>query len=250
MDRSGLKQEYQKHLALGLLGAIGLHLALILLLYLIPSTDSSGAPRIIRVWSLVELITPPPPPPLVEEAGVGGPGGRLNPVPNTRDRVIALKASYRGEIYGFVYDESAGGAAGSDSMGYVEICTPRHPKIVMSATDRLPVCVLSVLPAYPDSASRNGIEGQVWLQVLVNEVGNVEEVFVFRKSKISAGFEDLVIEAARKWKYHPALADDKPKAVWIVYALKFYRTQKAKVDPPARPDDSPLWTRSEGEARR
>jgi TonB family protein len=79
--------------------------------------------------------------------------------------------------------------------------------------DRLPECIRSVLPHYPDSAKRNGIEGEVWLQVLVDKNGQVVLVNIYRKSKTSVGFEEAALEAAQQWEYRPALSDNKPVAV-------------------------------------
>jgi TonB family protein len=149
-------------------------------------------------------------------------------VPNARETQRLSKGRYYGEIYGMVYDRSAAGAlAGSDSAGYIHIGVPSIQslsRISLVETDRMPECISAVLPPYPESAKESGIEGEVWLQVLVDEYGNVAEVHVIRKSRADAGFEQAAMDAALRWKYRPALCNRKPVAVWIMYTLRFRLT--------------------------
>jgi TonB family protein len=222
MRPSGLQPCYQRNLALGLLGAVLLHLVVFagiclrpILLPLRPQEET-----IIGIHSLVKLMIPPPPPPIVELVQGGRWASEPTPVKEARD-VVDLKFAYNGREYGIVYDPNAGAAAGSDSAGYVEVHSPSHPKIALLEADRLPECISIVLPAYPDSARIYGIEGEVWLQILVSERGEVQDVFVFRKSSVEAGFEEAVVRAAWKWKFRCALADDNPEAVYIGYCVRF-----------------------------
>lgn len=223
-----LKQSYQKNFILGIIGAGLIHLILILCLYLIPPIFTKPeTERVIRIRTIAQLITPPPPPTITEEKAGTEPvaDGAFQPVPKARERNASIGEGYHGEIYGFVYDVSAkGAAAGSDSCGYVEIGVPAKyslAKIELVETDRFPECIRSVLPHYPDSAKKNGVEGEIWLQVLVDEKGKVREVNLFRKSGAQVGFEEAAAEAAWQWEYRPALCNNKPVAVWIIYALKF-----------------------------
>lgn len=223
-----LKQSYQKNLIFGVIGAGLIHLILVLsLFFLSPLFTKPETEKVIRIRTIAQLISPPPPPIITEEKALPGgfSDGAFHPVPTARELNTPTRKGYYGEIYGMVYDVSAKGTAvGSESLGYVEISVPAKrllAKIELVETDRFPECIRSVLPHYPDSAKKDKIEGEVWLQVLVDEKGTVREVNVFRKSGTIAGFEETAVEAAWQWEYRPAICNNKPVAVWIVYALKF-----------------------------
>ena len=222
-----LKRSYQKNLCFGLIGAGLIQVILVFCLSVIlPMFTKPEPERVIRIRTIAQLITPPPPPTITEEIAGGEPvDGAFQPVPKAQERNTSIGKGYYGEIYGFVYDVSAKGVAtGSGSCGYVEIGVPsKHllSKIELVETDRFPECIRSVLPHYPDSAKKERIEGEVWLQVLIDEKGKVRNVNVFRKSQAKVGFDEAAVDAAWQWEYRPAVCNNKPVAVWIIYALKF-----------------------------
>ena len=223
-----LKRSYQRNVCLAMLISLSLHLCVTLYLFLFsPKTDQYESEKIIRIRTIAQLMAPPPPPSVGDQAGRMEKitEGMLKPSSDSRETQISTKRVYYGEIFGFVYDVSAeGAAAGGDGTGYVQIGVPSKnllSQIKLVETDRLPECIRSVLPHYPDSAKQNGIEGEVWLQVLVDKNGRVAQVNIFKKSKTDVGFERAALDAAQQWEYRPALSDNKPVAVWIVYTLKF-----------------------------
>ena len=67
------------------------------------------------------------------------------------------------------------------------------------------VLVEVVAPAYPNYAWRTGLEGSVDLEVLVDERGLVESARVRRSS--DPVFEGAAVEAARLYRFAPALRD-------------------------------------------
>ncbi len=219
-----LKQSYQKNLILGMAAALGINLFCVLIITLYPRIfPEAKTEKITRVWSIAQLITPPPPPELTEE-GISGTssGGIHQPVPKvSRDHNISLRTKYQGETFGFVYDISTTGIEVSNENSSIEIGTPQRLKIELIQADRFPECIRSVLPKYPELARQNGVEGEVWLQILVDKRGKVKDVNIFRKSSIEGGFEEAATQAAWQWEYRPALCNNQPVAVWIVYTLKF-----------------------------
>jgi TonB family protein len=226
-----LKRSYQRNLILGVIISAAIHMiATFSLAFLVRTNDDSDGGRIVVVRTIAQLLSPPPPPFLSESPSRGqtSAGGAFLPLPEARETQMLSKGRYYGEIYGMVYDRSAEGSmAGSDVSGYVQIGVPSRKslsRIRLVKTDRMPECVSAVVPKYPKSAKENRIEGEVWLQVLVDKHGDVGEVRVFRKSKSDVGFEQAAMDAALKWKYRPALCNRKPVAVWILYTLKFRLT--------------------------
>ena len=223
-----LKRSYQKNLSLGVtISAVILMIATFSLGFLERTGSDFDDRKIIVVRTLAQLVSPPPPPVLGEPPGRGQSliGGTYRSVPKAHDTQRLSKGKYYGEIFGMVYDMSAAGAlAGGDSSGYIHIGVPSIKslaKITLVDTDRMPECISAVLPPYPESAKKDRIEGEVWLQVLVDENGDVGEVRVIRKSSTDVGFEQAAMDAAMKWKYRPAVHNRKSVAVWIMYTLKF-----------------------------
>lgn len=83
-----------------------------------------------------------------------------------------------------------------------------------------PVGGYQVIPRYPDSARRQGIDGTVLVKALVTEQGRVAEVAVER----SAGHPDLdqaAVEAVSRWRFEPARRGRQPLAVWVLIPVQF-----------------------------
>jgi len=84
-----------------------------------------------------------------------------------------------------------------------------------------------VQPAYPEEARKNGIEGQVVLELVVGSQGDVESVKV---AESNPAFDETAAEAARQWKFRPALKDGKPVSVITTVTVKFRLDGKKKTD--------------------
>jgi TonB family protein len=85
--------------------------------------------------------------------------------------------------------------------------------------DSKPVSVEYTHPAYPESARREGIEGTVWLRVLVSESGDVVDVVVIKS--LRDDFDQAAVENAWKVKYAPAISQGKPVPVWLVHSITY-----------------------------
>lgn len=96
---------------------------------------------------------------------------------------------------------------------------PKHTDFV--PYDEGPVYVNQVHPEYPSLAQKAGMEGTVWLKVLIDINGDVRDVRIFKDSGSDAGFEEAAIKAARESVWKPALANGQPIAVWVSFATKF-----------------------------
>jgi protein TonB len=76
-------------------------------------------------------------------------------------------------------------------------------------------------PVYPEMAKKAGIEGSVWVKVLVDKNGDVRDALIYKESGAKAGFEEAAMEAAKKGKWKPALQNKQPVAVWVAYKVDF-----------------------------
>jgi TonB family protein len=69
-----------------------------------------------------------------------------------------------------------------------------------------------VEPVYPELAKRARVQGQVVMQVTIDEEGNVTDVKVLKGPPLLSG---AAIAAVKQWKYRPALMNGEPTS-WIV----------------------------------
>lgn len=94
----------------------------------------------------------------------------------------------------------------ADESGFIEV-------------DKAPALISQLKPAYPELAKLAGIEGKVFLKLLIDENGNVE------KAKVEKSVKDMLDEAAltaaKSAKFSPALLNDKPVKVWVVLPIAF-----------------------------
>lgn len=87
--------------------------------------------------------------------------------------------------------------------------------------DEPPVPVNSIQPVYPRLERRAGIEGDVWLKVLIDVEGRICDVVVAKESGESESFGRAAMEAALKTVWKPAISNGQPVAVWITYKVSF-----------------------------
>ncbi|RLD59220.1 MAG: hypothetical protein DRJ01_11610 [Bacteroidetes bacterium] len=85
-----------------------------------------------------------------------------------------------------------------------------------------PAPIKQVPPEYSEFARKSGIEGQVWLDVVVLKDGSVGAVKV-KKSLMpgKGGLDEAAVEAVKKWKFSPAKSGGKPVSVWVTFPVTF-----------------------------
>ena len=81
--------------------------------------------------------------------------------------------------------------------------------------------IKEVIPEYPDSERKQGIEGVVVLEILVNQIGRVDSVRVVSNTTRSRRLERSAIEAAYKSRYMPATRDGKKVPIWVQRPYRF-----------------------------
>lgn len=85
--------------------------------------------------------------------------------------------------------------------------------------DKAPELKSQLQPIYPQLAKLAGIQGVVYLKLLINEKGNVEQ------AKILQGAKDMLdnsaLAAAKEAKFSPAFIGNKPVKVWIILPVSF-----------------------------
>ena len=73
-------------------------------------------------------------------------------------------------------------------------------------------------PKYPEIAQKAGIEGRVFVKVLVGKDGKVEQAGVISGPEV---FHEVARAAAMQWTFSPAIQNDKPVRVWVSLPFVF-----------------------------
>jgi len=228
-----LKRCYQKHLGLAVIIAGVLHLTLIgsFMVYAKISERVPEAAGVVRIKTMAELAAPPSvsqqqvPQVAVAAPGIAPPSiGIPEAVPDEEapEEVTIATQEELGQIADLSAQSIIGGEGGGDSIS-IEIPLEDYlpPPEEFTPYDEAPVQLNEVTYEYPPLAKEAGIEGTVWIKALVDKSGKVRDALVFKKSGSSAGFEDVAKEGAYKIKYKPAISNNQPVAVWVVYPVRF-----------------------------
>jgi TonB family protein len=85
--------------------------------------------------------------------------------------------------------------------------------------DQAPEVINQEQPKYPALALKAGLEGTVWTKLWVDETGRVTQVYVSKSD--GQIFEQSAIDAARQWRFKPAMTKGKPVAVWVSIPFRF-----------------------------
>jgi TonB family protein len=85
--------------------------------------------------------------------------------------------------------------------------------------DRQPQIIKKVEPEYPEAAKRAGIEGTVFVNMLVGKNGRVKKAVPIKSD--AEILNDAAVAAAEQFLFTPAIADGKPVEVWVAYPFRF-----------------------------
>lgn len=80
--------------------------------------------------------------------------------------------------------------------------------------------LVRIAPQYPRQALRDGIEGEVTLEITVGPDGTVKSARV-KSAKPRGYFESAAVAAAYKGRFRPKVVDGRPQETTGVYTVKF-----------------------------
>jgi protein TonB len=234
-----LKRCYQKYLGLAVIIAGALYIAIIggFLLYSNITSRLPEAVGVVRIKTMAELAAPPSvsqtqaPQVAVAAPGIAAPKiGIPEAVPDEEapEEVTIATQEELGKIADLSAQSIIGGEGGGDSIA-IEIPIEEYlpPPGEFVPYDEPPVQLTEVTYEYPPLAREAGIEGTVLVEALVDKNGKVRDARVVRPSGSNAGFEEVAIEGAYKVKWKPAISNNQPVAVRVVYPVRFtLKTQK------------------------
>jgi protein TonB len=95
--------------------------------------------------------------------------------------------------------------------------------------------IKTVYPVYPEHLKKEGIAGEVIIQVWIDELGNVKTPgrpnHIMRS--LHPELDKLATEAVQDWEYTPPLIQGKPRGVWTYISIIFDPGELPEVEDPA-----------------
>jgi protein TonB len=222
-----LRLLYKKYASVGLTAAIVLHLLAIGTYYLVGYFSEEEEPvAMVRIMKYSELG---PPPSMTEaeaapQVAVSVPVARPTvgvpvPVPDAEvspEQTIATQQELSAVSSPVVSSDASGGPVNVEQD--IKIEDEPDPSAFIPV-EKNPVPVKQVQPEYPEIARRAGVEGTVWVKVLVDKEGKAKKAIIMKSD--AEIFNDPAIEAAKQWVFTPAIMNNGPVAVWAAIPFRF-----------------------------
>jgi protein TonB len=198
----------------------------------------------LKAFATTLLVAPPPPPPpppapggVVQQAPkrVFMTGGKLV-APTVIPRQIAeikeapLEPDSLGGVVGGVPGGVPGGQMGGILGGVIggvlntsakPVAPPPRGKgapLRVGGRVRQPKSIVQVRPEYPPLARQARIQGQVLIDAILDEQGNVIDMKVVSGPPL---LYQAALDALKKWKYEPTYLNERPIAVEMIVTITF-----------------------------
>ncbi len=171
---------------------IAIHVLVLIGVKFSVSNAAAEEEKVAEIFKLVDVeeFVPPPPPPVIEKKEV---------------LVNTVKSSEN-------IQETEKEVVEVEDIDYV----PQHK---ISVIPEIPTKKILSKIEYPKMAMKQGIEGVVYLELFIDEEGNIRRVNVLKDP--GYGFADAAISALDGIICKPALVNDKPVAVRFRYPIRF-----------------------------
>ena len=173
-----------------------------------------------RIYTVVTSVTQLPPPPLIEKPKIAPPKtapakvekppnvGKIKKVKKEEappEQTLATQKEIKEAI------QQQGGVEGGIGDGPV-----------FMPVERMPAFLRQRKPKYPEAARRAGIEGKVFVSVLISEKGKPIKAQIMKREPVDKTvFDKAAIRAVMKSTYSPGIQDGKPVKVWLMIPIRF-----------------------------
>jgi len=228
--RIELQRAFHRNFMWGLAISVCLHLAAVGSYYAVVflGDDDDNLPVIkVKLLKYSDLGPPPSissvplPPPVGIAAAVKPSVGLPVPVPDAEvspEQTIATQQELSSTPSPTL--EELSGDGNVQIMQDIEINLDDEPGMdEFVAVEKPPQIVRQVVPEYPDMARRAGLEGVVWVKILVGKDGKPIRVAIAKSS--TEIFNEPSLEAARNFLFTPAIMNHGPVKVWVSVPFRF-----------------------------
>ncbi len=228
--RSEVKQSLHKNMVRGLTVSIAIHIGIIGGYYaaLYINEDDDNAPTVgVRMLKYSDLGPPPsissaPLAPPVGVSAVAKPTvGVPVPVPDAEvspEQTIATQTELSNAPSPITEQlGNTGDIQISPDLSIDGDVDPNMEEFI--PVEKPPQIIKRVLPVYPEMALRAGLEGKVWVKVLVDKEGKPRKAIVIKST--TEIFNDVAVDAAMQFLFTPAVMNGGPVKVWLSIPFKF-----------------------------
>ncbi len=221
-----LRGLYQRYATIALIIAVIAHLCAIGAYYIVGilSQDDEHV-ALVRIMKYSELGPPPSitnteaAPQVQVSVPVAKPTvGVPVPVPDAEVNPEQTIASQK-ELSEISAPASSEGAGSGNVQVQQDIKIEDEEPADFVPVEKQPVPVKQVVPEYPDIARRVGIEGTVWVKILVDKEGKAKKALVMKSD--AEIFNEPAIKAAMQMVFTPAMMNNGPVAVWAAMPFRF-----------------------------
>ncbi|MEA3432032.1 MAG: energy transducer TonB [candidate division WOR-3 bacterium] len=191
-----IKEKGGEYLKIGWVCALAI--AIVAVLFIPECAPNPYKPRVEAGVITIELppemkqLAEPPPPPKPKM-----------PVEAETAEEVEQTTIERTDFTGF---EKAPPPPSTETPDFVPYDTPPEPVYITK-------------PKYPEIGRKAGIEGIVYLKLLLDTTGYVIDVKVVKS--LNPAFDESAAKAARTWRFTPAKQRDRPVRVWLGYPVRF-----------------------------
>ena len=171
---------------------IAIHVIVLICVKFSVSAAAQEEEKVAEIFKLVDVeeFVPPPPPPVIEKKEVV---------------VNSVKTSEN-------IQETEKEVVEVEDIDYV----PQHK---ISVVPEIPTKAILSKIEYPKMAMKQGIEGVVYLELFIDENGNIRRINVLKDP--GYGFAEAAVAALEGITCKPAMMNDKPVAVRFRYPVRF-----------------------------
>jgi periplasmic protein TonB len=227
--RYEVKKAFHRNFVHGMIISIAIHAAIIGSYYIsqVIGEDDENIPMVkVRIMRYSDLGPPPsisqaPAPPSVAVQAMAKPTvGVPVPVPDadvSAEQTIATQQELSSAPSPALEDLGGGGDVQITQDIKIDDGDPAMDEFI--PYEKGPEIVKKVTPKYPEMALRAGLEGTVWVKILVDKDGKPKKAVVI-KSTVEI-FNDAAVEAAMQFVFTPAVMNNGAVRVWVALPFKF-----------------------------
>lgn len=94
-----------------------------------------------------------------------------------------------------------------------------------------PVVIEKFKPVYPEDAMKSRVEGVVYVKIALDKDGVIipGKMEIVKNSSKNESLANAALDAVKKYKFSPALVDNKPVKLWYTIPVKFLLGGKENV---------------------
>jgi periplasmic protein TonB len=200
-----------------LIKSIAIHLLLVLLFGLMSLTEK-GQEKTVLEFSVIENVKVAPEMKTAPIVNIEKP--LPPPPPKTTRQVFGLS---RKSVTAQTGVEVKQGNTVAKTPDDLKLNDDDDDKIPIPADEFLitamPKVMEEIRPTYPASAKKEGIEGRVIFEIIIDEKGQVRKADLIQS--LGEEFDQAAKEAIMRFRFRPAMMDKQAVAVKIKYAINF-----------------------------